>query len=136
MAENMIQPVDRLNNQKGFTLIELMIVVSMIAILATMAMPSFQKSIVRAKETRLKRDLFIMRDMIDQYYADHGAYPDSLEVLAEKKYIRAVPKDPFTLSDTTWIIIPPEGEDIKGGVFDVHSGSDFISLDGVPYNEM
>ena len=123
-------------NQRGFTLIELMIVVSMIAILATMAMPNFQKSIVRAKETRLKRDLFIMRDMIDQYYSDNGSYPDSLESLAENKYIRKVPVDPFTLSDDTWVLIPPEGEDIKGGVFDVHSGSDLISLDGVPYNEM
>ena len=64
-------------NQRGFTLIELMIVVSMIAILATMAMPNFQKSIVRAKETRLKRDLFIMRDMIDQYYSDNGSYPEA-----------------------------------------------------------
>jgi len=128
--------MNTLNNQKGFTLIELMIVVSMIAILATMAMPNFQKSIVRAKETRLKRDLFIMRDMIDQFYADHGKYPDNLEALVEEKYIRAVPKDPFTLSSSTWIEIPPEGEDIEGGVFDVHSGSDFVSLDGIPYNEM
>ncbi len=92
--------MNKFNNEKGFTLIELMIVVSMIAILATMAMPNFQKSIVRAKETRLKRDLFIMRDMIDQHYADHGKYPDSLESLVEEKYIRAVPKDPFTLSSS------------------------------------
>lgn len=123
-------------NQDGFTLIELMIVVSMIAILATMAMPNFQKSIIRAKETRLKRDLFIMRDMIDQFYADNGTYPDSLEALAEKKYIRSVPKDPFTLSDTTWVLLPPEGDDVRGEVFDVHSGSDLVSIDGVPYNEM
>ena len=118
-------------------MIEMMIVVSMIAILASMAMPNFQKTIIKARETRLKRDLFIMRDMIDQYYSDNGAYPDSLEDLVKKKYIRSVPEDPFTRSATTWVIVTPEGEEVKGRVFDVHSGSDLISIeDGTPYNEM
>ncbi|MBU0993996.1 MAG: type II secretion system GspH family protein [Proteobacteria bacterium] len=122
-------------NQKGFTLIEMMIVISLIGILATMAMPNFQKSVIGARETSLRRSLFVLRDVIDQYYADHGKYPDSLEVLAQEKYIREVPKDPFTFSASTWILIPPEGEDVEGGIYDIHSGANLVSLEGVPYNE-
>jgi general secretion pathway protein G len=117
----------------GYTLIELMIVLSIIGILVTMAQPNLQKTVIRARETSLKRSLFVMRDMIDQYYADHGKYPDSLDDLIQNKYIRAVPDDPFTRSNTTWVTIPPDGED--GAVFDVHSGSRLVSLAGVPYNE-
>jgi len=118
----------------GYTLIELMIVLSIIGILASIAQPNFQKSIIRAKETSLRRSLFVLRDVIDQYYADHGKYPSSLDELVEKKYIRQVPEDPFTRSRSTWILIPPE-DDPGGGVYDVHSGSDLVSLDGTPYNE-
>jgi general secretion pathway protein G len=117
----------------GYTLIELMIVLTIVGILVSIAQPNLQKTVIRARETSLKRSLFVMRDVIDQHYADHGRYPDSLEDLIQKKYIRAVPQDPFTRSDTTWVIIPPE--DGEGAVFDVHSGSRLVSLDGVPYNE-
>ena len=122
-------------NQRGFTLIEMLIVISLIGILATIATPNFQRYIIRAKEASLQRTLFILRDMIDQFYADHGRYPDSLEDLAEERYIRSVPKDPFTNSASTWVIIPPEGSSEEGGVYDVHSGSYLVSLQGVPYNE-
>lgn len=126
-------------NHKGFTLIELLIVIAIIGILASIAQPNFLKSRIRAQETSLQRSLFVMRDVIDQYYADHGKYPDDLESLTEEKYIRAVPIDPFTKSASTWIIIPPEGDDDddddEGGVYDVHSGSDYVSLNGTPYNE-
>ena len=123
-----------LKNQHGYTLIEMMIVISIIAILATIAQPSYMRYRMRAKETSLKRTLFVMRDVIDQYYADHGKYPDSLEALADEKYIRAVPEDPITASADTWILIPPESGE-EGGVFDIHSGSPLVSLDGQPYNE-
>lgn len=122
------------NTDKGFTLIEMLIVMALIGILVTIAAPSFQRSIIRARETSLKHTLFVFRDVIDQYYADHGKYPETLETLAEEHYIREVAKDPFTRSSETWVLIPPEEEE-AGGVYDVHSGSDKISLDGVPYNE-
>lgn len=121
--------------QSGYTLIELMIVMSIIGILSTIALPNYQKSVIRAREASLRNTLFVLRDVIDQYYADHGNYPDTLETLPNEKYIRAVPEDPFTHSSTTWIIIPPEESDEWGGVYDVHSGSNLVSLKGVPYNE-
>ena len=123
-----------INNRQGYTLIEMMIVISIISILATLAMPSFQRSLIRAKETNLHRTLFILRDTIDQYYADHGRYPDSLQDLETDKYIRQIPMDPFTGSSDTWVTIPPEGF-AEGNVYDVHSGSNKVSLEGTPYNE-
>jgi len=121
-------------DRQGYTLIEMMIVISIISILATMAMPSFQKSLVRAKETNLRRTLFIMRDTIDQYFADHGRYPDSLQDLETEKYVRQIPMDPLTGQTSTWVTIPPEGF-AEGNIYDVHSGSNKVSLDGTPYNE-
>ena len=123
-----------MNNNKGYTLIEMMTVIAIISILATIAAPSFQKSIIRAKEASLRKSLFTLRDVIDQYFADHGDYPESLEILTEKKYIRAIPMDPITGSSETWILVPPEGEGLSG-IYDIHSGSDKISLYGTPYNE-
>lgn len=126
--------IGKMNNNKGFTLIEMMAVIAIIGILASIAVPSFQRSIIRSREASLRNSLFILRDVVDQYYADHGTYPESLEILVEKKYIRGIPMDPFTRSSDTWILIPPEGEDVSG-IYDIHSGSDKISLYGGPYNE-
>ena len=121
----------RLDSTGGFTLIELMIVVSIAGILVTLAEPSFRGAVVKAKEAVLKQDLFTMRDAIDQYRADQGQYPKNLEELTSKGYLKRMPVDPFTKSDTSWQELQAQ----EGGVFDVHSGTDLLSHDGIPYNQ-
>lgn len=119
-------------NAKGFTLIELMIVVSIVGILATIAVPSYQSSLIKARETVLRQDLFTLRELLDHHRADKGKYPPSLDDLVTAGYLRALPKDPFTNSPSSWqqIIEPTEG-----GIFDVYSGSEFIGTNGTPYNQ-
>jgi general secretion pathway protein G len=127
-----------LNGKKGYTLLELMIVVAIVGILVSLAIPSFQQSAMKAKETALKQNLFTMRAVLDQYYADRGDYPDSLESLVEAKYIRAIPMDPLTKSATTWIEIyeeQEEGNDSPAGVYDIKSGSEELARDGTPYKD-
>src|SRR6185295_8820869 len=101
-----------------------MIVMAIVGILATLAQPSFQTATIKAREAALKKDLFIFRDGIDQYYADHGNYPPTLKELEEKKYLRAMPVDPFTKSAESWVEVMAQGDEGETGVFDVHSGSD------------
>ena len=125
-------------SKKGYTLLELMIVVSIVGILLALAIPNFQQSAMKAKETALKQNLFTMRAVLDQYYADRGDYPDNLEVLVEAKYLRAIPMDPLTKSSTTWIEIyeeQEEGDDSSAGVYDIKSGSDDVARDGTPYKD-
>lgn len=123
-------------NQKGFTFIEIMIVLVVIGILLSLAQPSFTTSVHRAREATLKENLFIFRDVIDQYYADNGEYPTTLEAIVEGRYLRKIPKDPLTGSDSTWILVYDINEDgLEEGIFDVKSGSDLMALDGTPYNE-
>src|SRR5262245_41550536 len=86
----------------GWTLIELMIVISIVMILAAMALTQYRNSILYAKEAALNSDLFLMRDAIDQYYADKGKYPETLQSLVTESYLRAIPRDPFTNSSDTW----------------------------------
>ena len=90
----------------GFTIIELMVVMSLIIILSAMALVQYRQSIIRSREAVLKDDLFKMRDAIDQYYADKNQYPATLEALATDGYLRAIPKDPFTESNSTWQAVP------------------------------
>ena len=92
-------------NSQGFTLIELMIVVSIIGILATIAVPSYQSSLVKARETVLRQDLFTLREVLDHHRADQGKYPPSLEGLVSTGYLRALPRDPFTNSSASWLHI-------------------------------
>lgn len=123
-------------NQKGFTFIEIMIVLVIIGILLTLAQPSFTSSVQRAKEATLKENLFIMRDVIDQYFADFEEYPPTLEALVEERYLRKIPKDPITGTADTWQLVYVTNEEgAEGGIFDVYSGSDQVGLDGTPYTE-
>lgn len=123
----------------GFTLIELLIVMTIIGILASIAVPSYQRSLIRAREAVLAEDLYQMRQAIDAFFGDNSRYPDSLEELMEKKYLRGIPRDPFTNTAESWYIISPEasaeGIPVPGRVFDVRSGSDLVGLNGVPYKE-
>jgi general secretion pathway protein G len=122
----------------GFTLIELMIVMSVIGILASIAAPNYKWGLIKAKESVLKENLYILRSTIDQFYADQGKYPDSLQELVQKNYLRELPKDPFTGNRDSWITLgptpSPDGGDVKGAVYDVHSSSDLVSLNNEPYN--
>src|SRR3990172_5584745 len=120
---------------KGFTLIELLIVMSIIAILATIAQPSFKQAIIKARESVLKEDVFISRDVIDQYYADKGKYPPAMDDLVGEGYIRGIPRDPFTNSTDTWQFIYNSEQEEEQGIYDVHSGSDMVAVDGTAYNE-
>jgi general secretion pathway protein G len=128
--------------ERGFTLIELLIVVAIIGILSSMAVVQLRHTPQRAKEAALKENLYVLRNCIDQYFTDKGKYPDSLQVLVEEGYIRRIPVDPFTESDSTWVEDQAEmgeGEDADpsavGGVGDVHSGAEGTALDGSNYKD-
>jgi len=128
------------SNKSGFTLIEILIVLSIIGILLGLAVPQYQMSVKRAREAVLKENLFILRKMIDQYYQDKHKYPSTLQSLVEENYLKTIPIDPITGSSETWIeirqlpptdeYVPPEGL----GVVDVKSGSEAKALDGTYYN--
>lgn len=122
----------------GFTLIELLIVMTIIGILASIAVPSVKQHTIRARETVLLEDLYQMRNAIDAFYADNAKYPESLEELVERKYLRDIPRDPFT-KEAEWDCLPPEpsteGELAEGGCYDPHSISDLVGLNGVPYRD-
>lgn len=121
---------------KGFTLIELLVVMAIIATLLSIALPRYFGSVDRSKDTALKQSLSVMRDAIDKYYADHGKYPEALNDLAEKRYIRAVPIDPITESTDTWVIVPVPNSTLKGKVYDLHSGAEGKDANGRLYSTL
>jgi general secretion pathway protein G len=118
-------------------MVELLVVISILIILASMGLAQYQNSVIRAREATLKEDLFRMRDAIDQYYADRNKYPSSLDDLVTEGYLRAIPVDPFTNSKDTWQAINAEANvndtTAQPGVYDVKSGSEESSLDGTKY---
>jgi len=123
----------------GFTLLEMMVVLTLILILASMAAPSYRVAIIRARETVLKDDLFTMRKLIDQYTLDKNQPPESLDDLVQGGYLRGgLPVDPFTGSNQTWQAdieeVPLSPEETVSGVVDVHSGSNAMSLEGTQYS--
>lgn len=119
---------------KGFTLIELLAVMAIIALLMTIAAPKYFGSVDRSRETVLRQDLATIREALDKYYGDTGQYPDSLEDLTSRKYLRAIPRDPITESDATWVVVPPTNG-AKGAVYDIASGAEGTGLDGTAYSE-
>ena len=123
--------------ESGWTLIELLIVISIIMVLTAMATVQYRNSVTTAKEAALRSDLFMMRDAIDQYYADKGKYPDALQTLVTENYMRSIPKDPITNSSDTWQTVPaepqPGSNTADPGVYDVKSGSEGIAVDGSRY---
>jgi general secretion pathway protein G len=123
----------------GFTLIELLIVVTLIVVLAGIALVMYSSSVTRAKEAVLAENLFRIRDMLDQYYADKGSYPPDLSTLVSAGYIRQIPKDPITESTDTWQTVleepDPSNPNSMPGVQDVKSGAEGTAMDGRPYSE-
>jgi general secretion pathway protein G len=131
------QSAIRTSKSSGFTLLELMIVISIIIILAAVALPQYQKTVLHARETILRDDLFKMRSLLDQYAADKGKLPQSLDDLVTAGYLREVPLDPIT-ENRDWSIVTgedPYSTEGGSGITDVHSSSTETSLDGRPYNE-
>lgn len=129
----------RLHTQNGFTLIEVLIVVTLVVILASIGMSTYVNSVQHAREAVLKEDLFRMREAIDQFYADKNVYPQSLEDLVSEGYLRELPKDPMTDSADTWVAVPAEHDESNPaaavGIFNVKSGSELTARDGSKYAE-
>ncbi len=123
----------------GFTLVELLIVISLISILAAMGLVQYKNSVLSSREAVLHTDLFRMRDAIDQYYADKGKYPGGLDALVSEGYMRKVPEDPITKSSGSWVTVPaepdPNSPTSEPGIYDVKSGAQGTGLDGTAYSD-
>jgi general secretion pathway protein G len=111
-----------MKNRSGFTLVELMVVLAIIALLLAAVVPDYVGRTTRAEEAVLQENLAVLRDALDKHYAHAGRYPDTLEELVAKRYLRSIPKDPFTQSSASWVPVPP-ADPKKGGVFDIHSSA-------------
>lgn len=119
--------------KKGFTLIELLVVMSVIATLLTIAVPRYFQHLDRAREASLRESLAVMRDAVDKYHGDTGKYPEDLQDLVNKRYLRRVPPDPITGSSESWILVPPPDAPGRNAVWDIRSGAEGHGLDGSDY---
>jgi general secretion pathway protein G len=119
---------------RGFTLIELLVVMSIIAMLLAFAAPRYFNSVEKSKEAMLRQTLALTREALDKYYGDNGRYPDDLEALVSRKYLRKLPVDPVTGSSGTWVVVPPDTPE-KGAVFDLRSGAEGQARDGTPFKD-
>lgn len=118
----------------GFTLVELLVVMAILALLMSLALPRYFGSVDRAREQALKQELNVVRRSLDEYYADHGQYPDNLQALVNEHYISKLPWDPIAESNDGWLIIAPELP-LTGGVYNLHSSSTLQAADGTTYAE-
>lgn len=121
-------------SRSGFTLIELIVVLTIVSLMLSIVVPKYFHSIDKAKESMLQQNLSSMRETIDKFYGDLGRYPDSLDEMVQRKYIRAIPIDPLTESTKTWRLVASENQEL-GVIYDIHSGSDALALDGSLYSE-
>jgi general secretion pathway protein G len=120
----------------GFTLIELIIVLGIVALLLTIVVPRYYGSVERARDVTLRQTLAVVRDAIDKFHGDNGRYPESLEELVDKRYIKDLPLDPVTGERTTWLILaPPAAASTRGDVYDVRSGAPGAGRDGKPFRD-
>ncbi len=121
--------------KRGFTLIELLVVLAIVAMLLTLATPRYFQSIDTSKQNILVENLRQTRDVLDKFYADTGRYPESLDELVERRYLKTLPYDPVTQSSKTWVILPPKGSE-RGAVYNLRSGAPGQNRYGVPYAEL
>ena len=120
------------SGRRGFTLVELMVVMAIIALLLTLALPRYFDGLQRAKEASLRQDLSILRDQLDKFYGDKGVHPMSLDDLLNARYLRSLPTDPITERADTWV--PAISSDPQNpGIIDIHSGAEGAGMDGTPY---
>jgi len=118
---------------RAFTLIELIVVMAIVALLVSIAVPRYFDSIERSRETVLRQNLATLRDALDQFQSDQGRHAESLDELVAKRYLRAVPVDPLTGSRETWVAVPPPADAGRSGVFDVRSGARGTGADGTAF---
>lgn len=125
--------INLMGRRRGFTLIELMVVLTIVGLLLSVAVPRYFHSVQRSKENILRANIVTTRDALDKYVGDNGRYPETLEQLVEKRYLRAMPYDPVTDSTTTWVLVPSQRTDRPGAVADLRSGAQGQASDGTAY---